>query len=62
MKKEVNAMGKIVGRILRYFAYTAPCGAKCPKCSSSDIADSSDNYHWKCNSCGHSFTTMDIQY
>jgi len=55
-------MRKVVGRILRYFAHTAPFGAKCPKCSSADIADSSDDYHWKCNSCGHSFTTMDIQY
>ena len=55
-------MRKIVGRIWKYFAYTAPYGAKCPKCDSGDIADSSDNYHWTCNSCGYSFTTMDIQY
>jgi ribosomal protein L37AE/L43A len=55
-------MRRFIGRIIRYFAHTAPSGAKCPKCGSLDIADSSDNYHWKCNSCGHSFTTMDIQY
>ena len=55
-------MRKIIGKILRYFSQAAPYGAKCPNCSSSDIADSNDNYHWKCNSCGHSFTTMDFQF
>jgi len=55
-------MRKILSKILRYFSYTAPYGAKCPKCSSSDIADSDDNFHWKCNSCGYSFITMEIQY
>jgi len=55
-------MSKIWEKISRNFSHTAPYGAKCPKCSSSDIADSSDNYHWKCNSCGYNFTTMDMQY
>jgi ribosomal protein L37AE/L43A len=55
-------MCKILGKIVKCFSHTAPYGAKCPKCSSSDIADSNDNYHWKCNSCGHNFTTMDILY
>jgi len=55
-------MRKVLRKIMRYFSYTAPHGAKCPNCSSSSIADSSDNYHWKCNSCGHNFTTMEMQY
>jgi ribosomal protein L37AE/L43A len=42
-------------------AYNAPYGAKCPNCGSNDF-NSDDNYHWKCDDCGHRFTTVDITY
>ena len=48
--------------LFKIFMQSPPYGAKCPECGSTDIADSSDGYHWKCNSCGHRFTTAEIQY
>ena len=53
-------MRKLLSKIQIFLAQSAPYGGKCLKRSSTDITDSSDGYHCKCNSFGNNITTMDM--